>query len=139
MSPGKEMPVNDEEIQEKMRNSSVEELIEYVQGGTDAYIPQAVAAAKEELNRRGLSTEQIVQAEQNLLAQKKEDLEEKQIIADMPLARKWRVIIFLLAAPLIIPAFIRFSITGEKRKIKDIFIFGMAGLIVQYVVFCLFR
>lgn len=110
------------------------ELLEYTK--SDTYIPEAIEFAENELENRGLSGEQLEALERQLKEEANIALE----IEQKPLLFIWRISIFLcglfFGIPLIIfiPLWLRFREEGSRRKNLELWLIGLAGLVVGLAV-----
>jgi hypothetical protein len=125
------------EIEQHIRNLSDIDLLEYIKTGTEAYAPEAVAFAEQELSGRGITGDPLRALEEQLAKRTDERKEEAKATATKPLGTGWRIAVFLCGVffgiPLLlfVPSYLRFREEGAKRKNRDMWLFALAGLALQ--------
>jgi len=117
---------------EQMPRKSDEELFGIL-AHRDDYMPEAIAAAEQELNKRNIEPPKI--AEFQTLAKEKKD--EEDIISNEPLSWPIRIILFLF--PVGIPQFILAEhYRGKsKRKAEECWTWMVYGIIFYAAIFIL--
>ena len=118
----------------KMKNRSDEELLEIVTRFKNDYQPDAVKAAEEELNNRGLSKERLVEVQEKVNIK----VEEDESISNKPLGIIQKIL-FLIFSIGLIPMLIasKYESKGENRKYKDAWLFMKIGLGIYIMIFLL--
>lgn len=123
----------DREIEEHIQGLTDIELLEYIE--IDTYLPDAIEYARQELRRRKLSPEQLSALEKELL-QEREQLKE---IAHAPLSNISRVsalicgLFFGMPVIIFFPLWQRFRVQGAFQKQKELWIFGLVGLVLGFI------
>jgi hypothetical protein len=125
------------DIAEYIRSLSDIDLLEYVKTGIEAYTPDAVAFAEQELSRRSLNPDQLADLDRQRVERAKVRSEEIAQVAAQPLATKWRAILFILGMLGVIPGLIlmagligrwhEYRVQGQKQKAHDMFVFWLIG------------
>lgn len=109
------MKVSTEDLPEKMRNKSDEELFDIFQVHTQDWIPEAVQAARDEFNSRGLDEPKLIGiAASTEQTRKREDAR----LGWFPRLLAFFISTLFLCIPVLL-AHRHFVEKGEKRKAKD--------------------
>jgi len=114
-----------------MKERSNAELIEIVTILHNDYQPNAVIAAKNELQERNLSPEALQQAEQDIATKNKEAAEK----ANEPLATYLKVLHLIFPAILSIFQAFPYKGDGYDRKFKESWLWTLYGVGLYLVIF----
>ncbi len=116
---------------DQLPEKSDKDLYDILSHGQD-YLPEALAAVKEELQKRNLPAETVVQIQAAVESQKLAD--EKR--AQEPLGWGMRIIIFAMAVSLfvVVVAFY-YESKGYKRKSREALITWVVGVVAQLAAF----
>jgi hypothetical protein len=127
----------DKKIQEHIRSLSNADLIQYLNVPPDTYLPEAVAFARQELDGRHLSAEQVSVAEQEVAAREVQKIE----TANAPLDPVWQCFTFitLLGVVWVLPVWLTFKRSGRQRMARDLLKWWLAGVIFWTIVNVLLR
>ncbi len=120
------------QAQEHIHNLTNDELMEYIEEGVALYDPDAIAFARQELDRRDVVPERLAQMESNAemrVGQRSADTHE---IATRCLGTWGRILAFIAGMfffpllPMLI-AWNRFKGRGEHRKARELWLFAGIG------------
>ena len=121
-----------DEIKEHIRSLSNTELIEYINAPPDTYLPEAIAFAREEAEKRQISTNDLQRAEEEIADRESA----KEEVENAPLEPIWRFILFILPISIIfvIPVWLRFRQDGALRKIRQLWGYWFAGVALWIII-----
>lgn len=124
-----------ERARDHISNLSDQDLAEYVKEGTEMYDPEAVAFARQEMERRGVSAEQLRELESQAEARIEQRNAEAEEMAKRPLGTTGRILAFaggFIGFPLLIflIASGRMRDRGEYRKARELRHMGFMGFAV---------
>ena len=129
------------QAEEYIQGLSDIDLLEYTRTGT--HLPESLEFTRIELADRHLPPERLAALERQLQQRKEARQERAKSLAAEPLPAEWRLAVFLcglclgLALLFFIPSWLKFRREGARRKIKDMYIFALAGFCVQPLLICL--
>ena len=123
------------QVEQYIHGLSDLELLDYTRTAT--HLPEALEFAKIELAERHLSSDRLIDLDEQLQQRRKEAEEQARIIAAEPLNWEWRIAAFLsgmyFAIPFLIfvPAWHRFRDEGADRKYKEMWVSALIGFCLQ--------
>jgi hypothetical protein len=125
-----------EDFKEYISELSDKDLVLYIHATEGTYRPEAVAFARKVLESRRLSPQVLASLEELAKAQINREQIEQSLRAGASIAWYWKpwivlcglYILFLVPAYVLIGTAVRFSMSGERKKARQLWVYGIIGL-----------